>query len=142
MSGDTQQLLYVLRSMFNSDDYHKQLLRHVEFFYSQVDSFQHTLRVGTPVSAVRTYVLRLRSLSSGISHSMRTNIPAGGIVQRCNLDGSDVGKGGKTYKYRSGFCMEPQHFPDSPNKPNFPSVVLKPGEKYHSTSIYQFSVER
>ena len=58
LSSDTQQLLYVLRSMFNSDEYHKQLLRDVEFFYSQVDAFEHSLRVGTPVADVRTYVLR------------------------------------------------------------------------------------
>lgn len=57
------------------------------------------------------------------------------------LDGSNVGKGGKVYKHRYAFCMEPQHFPDSPNKPQFPSVVLKPGEKYENTIIYKFSAE-
>jgi len=55
------------------------------------------------------------------------------------LDGSITGKGGKVYKQRYGFCLETQHFPDSPNKPNFPSVVLKPGEKYQTTTIYKFS---
>jgi aldose 1-epimerase len=57
------------------------------------------------------------------------------------LDGSLTGKGGKVYPRRSGFCMEPQHYPDSPNKANFPSVELKPGETYHNTIIYKFSVE-
>jgi len=57
------------------------------------------------------------------------------------LDGSLTGKDGKVYPRRSGFCMEPQHYPDSPNKPNFPSVELKPGETYHNTIIYKFSVE-
>ncbi|MDZ7374308.1 MAG: galactose mutarotase [candidate division KSB1 bacterium] len=56
------------------------------------------------------------------------------------LDGHHVGKGGKVYGHRSGFCLETQHFPDSPNKPHFPSVVLRPGEKYHQTTIYRFSV--
>lgn len=57
------------------------------------------------------------------------------------LDGTIVGKAGTVYKFRSGFCMEPQHFPDSPNKPQFPSVVLKPGDIYRNTIVYRFSVK-
>ncbi len=55
------------------------------------------------------------------------------------LDGTLKGKGGRVYEFRSGFCMEPQHFPDSPNKPQFPTVVLKPGQTYRNTIIYKFS---
>jgi aldose 1-epimerase len=55
------------------------------------------------------------------------------------LDGTLTGKGGWVYKLRSGFCMEPQHYPDSPNQPQFPSVVLKPGQTYHNTIIFKFS---
>ncbi|HEX3856772.1 MAG TPA: aldose epimerase family protein [Verrucomicrobiae bacterium] len=55
------------------------------------------------------------------------------------LDGSITGKGGTIYKRRHGFCMEPQHFPDSPNKPNFPSAVLRPGQVYRNTIICKFS---
>jgi aldose 1-epimerase len=54
------------------------------------------------------------------------------------LDGSLQGKG-QTYGYRSGFCLEPQHFPDSPNQPGFPSTVLLPGETYQTRIIYRFS---
>jgi len=57
------------------------------------------------------------------------------------LDGTLTGKDGKVYQRRSAFCMEPQHYPDSPNKPNFPSVELKPGQTYHNTIVYKFSVE-
>jgi len=57
------------------------------------------------------------------------------------LDGSARGKGGKTYGRRSAFCLETQHFPDSPNRPNFPSTVLKPGAKYHTETIYKFSAK-
>ncbi len=57
------------------------------------------------------------------------------------LDGSLTGKDGKVYQRRSAFCMEPQHFPDSPNHANFPSVELKPGQVYHNTIIYKFSAE-
>jgi len=58
------------------------------------------------------------------------------------LDGTITGKGGRVYQHRAAFCMEPQHFPDSPNQPNFPSVVLKPGQIYHNTIVYKFSVEK
>jgi aldose 1-epimerase len=56
------------------------------------------------------------------------------------LDGSEKGKGGKPYNYRSAFCLETQHYADSPNKPNFPSTELKPGETFSSTTEYRFSV--
>lgn len=57
------------------------------------------------------------------------------------LDGSFFGKAGRPYGRRSGFCLETQHFPDSPNQPNFPSTILRPGETYRSTTIYRFRVE-
>jgi aldose 1-epimerase len=57
------------------------------------------------------------------------------------LDGTITGKGGKVYPRRCAFCLEPQHFPDSPNKPNFPTTELKPGEIYYHTIFYKFSVE-
>jgi aldose 1-epimerase len=55
------------------------------------------------------------------------------------LDGSITGKRGQRYTKRSGFCIEPQHFPDSPNQPSFPSTVLAPGETYKNTIIYRFA---
>jgi len=57
------------------------------------------------------------------------------------LDGSITGKGGVVYGRRCAFCLETQHFPDSPNKPVFPTVVLRPGEVYESTTIYRFSAQ-
>ena len=57
------------------------------------------------------------------------------------LDGSITGKGGRVYQFRDAFCMEPQHFPDSPNHPDFPTTELKPGETYHNTIIYKFATE-
>ena len=57
------------------------------------------------------------------------------------LDGSITGKDGKVYQRRNAFCMEPHHYPDSPNKPQFPTTELKPGETYHNTIIYKFSVQ-
>jgi aldose 1-epimerase len=58
------------------------------------------------------------------------------------LDGTLTGKGGHVYKRRNGFCLETQHFPDSPNKPNFPTTFLKPGQEYSSKTIFTFGVER
>lgn len=55
------------------------------------------------------------------------------------LDGSLTGKKGIKYAKHHGFCMETQHFPDSPNQPDFPSAILRPGEKYTSTTVYKFS---
>lgn len=52
------------------------------------------------------------------------------------------GQNGATFPRRSGICFEAQHFPDSPNRPYFPPVVLKPGEQYKQKTIYKFGVER
>jgi aldose 1-epimerase len=52
----------------------------------------------------------------------------------------DIGKGGAVYASRTGFCLEPQHFPDSPNKPNFPSTVLNAGDWYTGKTVYKFSI--
>jgi aldose 1-epimerase len=55
------------------------------------------------------------------------------------LDGTLKGKGGKVYNQRFALCLETQHFPDSPNHANFPSTELKPGQKYHTVTVYKFS---
>ena len=57
------------------------------------------------------------------------------------LDGKDIGKMNLPYHYRTAFCLESQHFPDSPNQPSFPSTILEKGDKYSSTCIYKFSVD-
>lgn len=57
------------------------------------------------------------------------------------LDGSIAGKDGASYEHRNGFCMETQHYPDSPNHPNFPSTILAPGDVYQSTTVYRFSTD-
>jgi aldose 1-epimerase len=57
------------------------------------------------------------------------------------LDGTITGKGGRVYRWRTGFCLETQHFPDSPHHPEFPSTVLRPGETYRTRTVYRFGVE-
>jgi aldose 1-epimerase len=58
------------------------------------------------------------------------------------LDGTITGKGGRIYPQRSGFCLETQHFPDSPNQPNFPSTVLRPGQEYKTQTVFTFGVAK
>jgi aldose 1-epimerase len=57
------------------------------------------------------------------------------------LDGTLVGPAGRAYRQGDGFALETQHFPDSPNQPGFPSTVLRPGQEYHSTTVYTFGVD-
>lgn len=57
------------------------------------------------------------------------------------LDGTIIGKNNIVYNHRTGLCLEAQHFPDSPNKANFPSVLLKPGDEYKQTTVYKFSTK-
>jgi aldose 1-epimerase len=58
------------------------------------------------------------------------------------LDGSFKGKSGVAYKKYAGLCLETQHYPDSPNQPDFPSTLLKPGETMHSTTVFTFSTQK
>ncbi len=77
--------------------------------------------------------------ASGRRMEVLTTQPAVQLYTAFKLDGSKVGKGGAPYRASAGFCLETQHYPDSPNKPEFPSVVLRPGETYHETTVYRFS---
>lgn len=83
----------------------------------------------------------ISSPQSGIEMEVWTTEPAIQFYSGNFLDGTITGKGGKIYEQRSAFCLETQHYPDSPNHPNFPSTVLKPGEKYEQTCIYKFGIK-
>ncbi len=78
--------------------------------------------------------------ASGIEMMVYTTEPGVQLYTGNFLDGTLTGKNGVVYQQRSGFCLETQHFPDSPNKEQFPSVVLAPGETYTSQTIYRFTV--
>lgn len=77
--------------------------------------------------------------SSGRVMEVLTEEPGVQFYSGNFLDGHHVGKGGVGYERRSGLCLETQHFPDSPNQPDFPSTVLRPGETYATATIYRFS---
>ena len=81
------------------------------------------------------------SPTSGIALEVYTNEPGIQFYTGNFMDGKDTGKHGALYPHRGALCLETQHYPDSPNHPDFPSVVLNPGEKYLSECIYKFTVE-
>ncbi|MCY3017990.1 MAG: galactose mutarotase [Planctomycetota bacterium] len=81
---------------------------------------------------------RVTEPTSGRTMEVYTTEPGIQFYAGNFLDGTNVGKGGKVYKHRFGLCLETQHFPDSPNHPDFPTTVLKPGQELKSTTIYRF----
>lgn len=84
---------------------------------------------------------KLTSPESGITLEVYTNEPGIQVYTGNFLDGTVKGKKGITYNQRASVCLETQHYPDSPNKPQWPSVVLEPGQTYNSECIFKFSVE-
>ena len=88
-----------------------------------------------------TLAAQVHEPSSGRVMEIHTTEP--GIQFYCGnfLDGRLKGKSGKPYIHRGGFCLETQHFPDSPNQPNFPSAILKPGEVFQSQTVFKFSTK-
>lgn len=85
--------------------------------------------------------LRIEDLESGIVMEMFTTEPGVQIYSGNFLDGTVTGKKGIVYNQRTGICFESQHYPDSPNKPQWPSTVVNPGDTYTSRCIYRFSVK-
>ena len=83
---------------------------------------------------------RVREPRSGRAMEILTTEPAIQFYTSNFLDGTIAGKGGKVYKKHYAFCLETQHFPDSPNHPNFPSTILNPGETYRSLTVHKFTV--
>lgn len=82
----------------------------------------------------------LQDSVSGRTLTVETTEPGIQFYSGNFLDGTIVGKYGVKYNKRSGLCLETQHFPDSPNRPDFPSTLLNPGEKYASTTTYTFGL--
>jgi aldose 1-epimerase len=81
---------------------------------------------------------KLHEPSTGRVMEVHTTEPGIQFYSGNFLDGTNIGKGGKVYKHRNGFCLETQHFPDSPNKPEFPPVTLNPGETYEHVTVHKF----
>jgi aldose 1-epimerase len=88
------------------------------------------------------HAARVVEPTSGRTLEVATTEPGVQFYSGNFLDGSITGKSGRTYGRRHGFCLETQHFPDSPNHANFPSTILRPGEIYRSTTVFAFGVVR
>ncbi|GAA3956579.1 aldose epimerase family protein [Hymenobacter antarcticus] len=78
--------------------------------------------------------------ASGRTMAVMTDQPGIQLYTGNFLDGSLTGKNGTVYGQHAGFCLETQHFPDSPNQPDFPTTILRPGETFRSGTVYQFGV--
>jgi aldose 1-epimerase len=116
---------------------------------ARIDSSHEQLRIGSGYD--HNFVInrtapglalaaRVVEPTTGRTLEVSTTEPGVQFYSGNKLDGSITGKGGHVYRARTGFCLETQHFPDSPNKPSFPSTVLKPGESYRSTTVFRFGV--
>ncbi|HWZ28116.1 MAG TPA: galactose-1-epimerase [Gemmatimonadales bacterium] len=90
---------------------------------------------GTPAHAARVV-----DPGSGRTLDVFTDQPGLQFYSGNFLDGTILGKGGKTYARRGGFCLETQHFPDSPNHPGFPGTILRPGATYRTRTVYRFGL--
>jgi aldose 1-epimerase len=88
-----------------------------------------------------TLAARVYEPTSGRVMEVLTQEPAIQFYSGNFLDGTITGKGGTVYKHRWGMCLETQHYPDSPNKPSFPSTILRPGQKYETVTVYRFSTK-
>ena len=96
----------------------------------------------TKADGMRTAAI-VASPKTGITLEVITDEPGIQFYGGNFLNGQDKnGKGGNAYVKRSGFCLETQHFPDSPNKPAFPTTLVKAGETYHTTTIYKFNISK
>jgi aldose 1-epimerase len=103
--------------------------------------YDHNFVLNKPRRKAATLAARLREPGSGRVLELFTEEPGVQFYSGNFLDGSLSGKG-RVYGHRSGLCLEPQHFPDSPNQPAFPDTILRPGQEYATTSNYRFSVEK
>ncbi len=101
--------------------------------------YDHTWVVNGAPGQLRL-AARVREPTTGRVMEVLTTEPGVQFYTGNFLDGTVTGKDGAVYRRRYGLCLECQHFPDSPNKPQFPSTVIKPGQRYTQTTVYRFAV--
>ena len=92
-------------------------------------------------AAAPTLAVHVSEPTTGRTLELWTAEPGVQVYSGNYLDGTFAGKGGRKYAKNEGFALEPQHYPDSPNRPEWPTTVLKPGETYHNTFWYKFGVQ-
>jgi len=103
--------------------------------------YDHTFVLNHPQGgAALVHAAHVVDPTSGRTLDVATTEPGVQFYTGNFLDGKVVGKNGHAYPWRGGFCLETHHFPDSPNKPQFPSAILRPGETFHSRTVFTFGV--
>jgi len=102
--------------------------------------YDHNFALNKPDGTALSRAARVCEPVSGRVLELWTEEPGVQFYSGNFLDGTLSGKG-RSHAHRSGFCLEPQHFPDSPNQPQFPNVILRPGQVYQTTSQFRFLVE-
>jgi aldose 1-epimerase len=103
--------------------------------------YDHNYVIDRSAGDSLTLAARVYEPTSGRVMEVLTTEPGVQLYTGNFLDGSLTGKNGVVYARRTGFCLETQHYPDSPNQPSFPSTILQPGEEYRSTTVYRFSAQ-
>ena len=103
--------------------------------------YDHNFVLNGAEGTMKMAAIKVVSPQSGRVLTVSTDQPGVQLYTANFLDGTFAGKGGKVYKKHYAFCLETQHFPDSPNQPSFPTTELKPGDTFHSTTIFKFGVE-
>jgi aldose 1-epimerase len=103
--------------------------------------YDHNFVLRGGVTAKPRLAARVSEPKTGRILEVYTTEPGIQLYTGIGLNGSLTGVGGVKYPKSGGFCLETQHYPDSPNKPNFPSVVLEPGKKFHSVTSFKFSTK-
>lgn len=106
-----------------------------------IGGYDHNFVLRGGVTDKPRLAARAHEPNSGRVMEVFTTEPGVQLYTAIHLNGSIVGTGGVTYPKWGGFCLETQHYPDSPNKPNFPTVVLEPGKKFHSVTSFKFSTK-
>ncbi len=101
--------------------------------------YDHNYCINQTAENELTFAARAEDQSSGRTMEVFTTEPGVQFYSGNFLDGTDKGKDGCRYTLHGGFCLETQHYPDSPNQPQFPNTILRPGEKLTSQTIYKFS---
>ncbi len=100
------------------------------------------LNRGSATPDALVHAARVVEPSTGRTLDIYTTEPGLQFYSGNFLNGSITGKGGSVYRFRYGLALETQHYPDSPNHPNFPSTILRPGQQYRSRTVFQFGVTR
>jgi aldose 1-epimerase len=103
--------------------------------------YDHNFVLNKPTGGAMTFAARAYDPRSGRLIDCFTTEPGVQVYTSNGMNGSIVGSSGTTYRQTEGFTLETQHFPDSPNKPNFPSTELKPGQEFRSTTIFRFATD-